>query len=236
MSQPVTGPGSEDPNDLPDAPSTVAVQQAHQPEPSSNTEILTVDPYRPLTRHEKWQHFVGRTHASATFLSAGEDVVFTRMTGGIHYCCGAAGWGKNYGSSLADIESRTFFGSYLFPALLKQDPRFFPKRHGNLFGRGWYATTRVVVTRNDSGAVAPNYSEILGVAFSQALANAYYPDRERGGWETWNRILGTVQSDATGNLLREFWPDIRRVVRRYTPKSILAMEKRLPLPSDSSQY
>jgi hypothetical protein len=47
-----------------------------------------------------------------------------------------------------------------------------------------------------------------------------------------NRILGSIQSDATGDLLREFWPDIKRVMRRHAPKSILAMEERFALRNE----
>ena len=134
---------------------------------------------------------------------------------------------------MADNETRQFFGNFLFPTLLKQDPRYFPRRTGGMFGRAWYAATRVLITRNDSGNAAFNYSEVMGVAFAKAVSNSYYPDRQRGGWETANRIIGTFQSDATSNLVREFWPDIRRLAHRCTPKR---WQERLSLPDAPSQY
>ena len=152
------------------------------------------------------------------------------------YCCGIGAWGQQYAATLADKETREFFGNFLFPVLLKQDPRYFPRRSGGLFGRAWYAATRVLVTRNDSGNAAFNFSEILGVAFAKAASNLYYPDRQRGGWETANRIVGTIQSDATSNLISEFWPEIRRIAHRCTPKSIRHAEERLPTQDASSQY
>ena len=43
-----------------------------------------------------------------------------------------------------------------------------------------------------------------------ALQNAYYPSRDKGFTETMSRFAGGVGSDVTSNLLREFWPDIKR--------------------------
>lgn len=225
------------PLNLPDAPSQGEADPVTANGVVRGTnEILKDDAYEPLTKHQKWIHFVHRTYASATFMGAAENTVFDRVTGGFIYCCGVSAWGKQYGSIVADTESRQFFGNFLFPTLLRQDPRYFPKRTGGMFGRAWYAATRVLVTRNDSGTSTFNYSEVLGVAFSKALSNAYYPDRMTGGMSTTWNILGTFQSDATTNLLREFWPDIRRVVHKHTPKSLRGLAERLPLPNAPSQY
>ena len=199
-------------------------------------EILASDPYHPLTKHQKLTHFLHRTYSSATFVGVAEGTVFTRATGGFMYCCGLGAWGEQYAAGLADTESREFFGNFLFPTLLRQDPRYFPKRRGTKMGRAWYAATRVLVTRNDSGREAFNYSEVLGVAFTKALSNAYYPERDRGGMATFYNILGTVQSDAASNLVREFWPDMMKIVHKHTPRSLQGLEQRLEIPSTSSQY
>jgi hypothetical protein len=196
--------------------------------PSPAHEILASDPYEPLTRHRKWEHFLHRTYSPATILGAAEDTAFTRVTGGFMYCCGAGAWGEQYAATLADGESRAFFGNFLFPVLLHQDPRYFPKRSGTVLGRAWYATTRVLVTRNDNGSESFNYSEVLGAGFSKALSNAYYPDHYRGGWDTTANFLGALQGDATSNLLREFWPDIRNIVHKHAPKRFQALAERMP--------
>jgi len=224
------------PLNLPDDPSVVAGEPATQKEADGTSEILASDPYHPLTKREKWHHFLHRTVASATFLGVGENTVFTRVTGGFMYCCGIGSWGEQYAAGLADGESRQFFGNFLLPTLLKQDPRYFPRRTGTMWGRAWYAATRVLITRNDSGRNTFNFSEILGVALSKGLSNAYYPERDRGAWDTTVNILGTLQGDATSNLLREFWPEIRKTVHKHTPKRLQSLEERLPLPSASSQY
>jgi len=224
------------PLNLPDAP-TPMMESVAAGEPVRGTnEILAKDPYEPLSKKQKWDHFLRRTYAPTTFVGVAENTVYNHFTGGFIYCCGAGAWGKQYAASLADTESRQFFGNFLFPTVLKQDPRYFPKRTGGVWSRAWYAVSRVAVTRTDSGISTFNSSELLGIAFSKGLSNAYYPDRDRGWWPTTVNILGTYQSDATTNLLREFWPDIRRVVHKHCPTKLQPWEERLPLPGAPAQY
>src|SRR5215469_3211593 len=46
------------------------------------------------------------------------------------YGQGAAGYGKRFGAALLDGTSARFFGTYAFPSLLHQDPRYFRKVRG----------------------------------------------------------------------------------------------------------
>ena len=206
---------------LPDAPSAVRMNPPRQ-------QLLADDPYQPLTKREKLNIWIRKTYAPSTFVAAGMDTAYSSLTSSMRYCCGGDAWGRQYGASVADAESRYFFGNFLFPTLLKQDPRYLPKRTGGVWQRAWYAATRVVVTRRDDGRNTFNSSEFLSIAFSKALTNAYYPEHDRTWGRTANSILGALQGDASGNLLTEFTPDIKRIVTRHTPKRILALSGRLP--------
>lgn len=211
---------------LPDAPSAVRKPMPHPD--ASKRELLADDPYRPLTKREKLGIWARKTYAPSTFVAAGVDTTYSSITGTIRYCCGADALSRQYAASVADAESRYFFGYFLFPTVLKQDPRYLPKRNGTVLQRAWYAATRVLVTRRDDGRNTLNSSEFLGIAFSKALTNAYYPERDRTWGRTANSILGALQGDAGGNLLTEFMPDIKRIVTRHTPKRILALTGRTP--------
>ncbi len=198
---------------LPDAPSTTAQKK----NPNQKHELLADDPYRPLTNQEKLDHWVRSTYSPYTFFNAGVNTAFSTAYGDYRYCCGEVAMAKLYAASVADAESRYFFGQFLFPTILDQDPRYLPKRRGSMIGRAFYAATRVLVTKNDDGHSTFNTSEILGVAFSQALSNAYYPDHYRSWGNTGSRIYSTLQSDASGHLLQEFLPDIKRIFRNHAP-------------------
>jgi hypothetical protein len=161
-------------------------------------------------------------------VSAGLSTLYDSATGDFRYCCGAGAWGKQYAAAVADTEARYFFGNLVFPTLLKQDPRYLPKRTGGIAGRAWYAATRVLVARNDDGRNTFNTSEILAVGFSQALRNAYYPDRDRTLGRTTSSIFGTLQVDAGGYLLKEFMPDLKRIFKAHAPKRVQSLTAKLP--------
>jgi hypothetical protein len=211
---------------LPNAPSAVTKQPKEVP----RQELLADDAYRPLTKRQKMNEWLRHTYAPSTFLSAGVDTAYTGVTNSNLYCCGSQAWLQQYGASLADAQSRNFFGKFFFPAVLKQDPRFLPKREGGFWSRTWYAASRVLITRTDDGRSTFNSSEFLGIAFSKGLSNAYYPEHDRTFGRTANDILGALQGDASGYLLSEFAPDIKRIFRRHAPKAILNLSNQLATP------
>ena len=96
----------------------------------------------------------------------------------------------------------------------------------------WYSVTRVVVTKNDNGDSTFNTSEFLGALFTSSLQNAYYPRHDRNLGETMNRFAGALSSDATGDLLLEFTPDLKRFFRKHAPKKIQEIEHKLPIPPE----
>lgn len=142
------------------------------------------------------------------------------------------GWGKRFGATLADTESRRFIQTFALSTILHQDPRYFPSHKRGLIGRSWYAATRVVITRNDNGCDTFNTSEFLGTLFTSALQNSYYPRHDRTFGDTMNRFTGALSSDALGNLLKEFTPDMKRLFRKHASKKILRIEEKLPIPED----
>jgi hypothetical protein len=204
---------------LPDAPSA-SMANARSMKASSQRELLADDPYQPLTKQEKLDHFVRHSYAPYTFVSAGLNTAYAGATSDLRYCCGASAWRKQYFATVADTEARYFFGNFLFPTVFGQDPRYLPKRKGSTLSRVWYAASRVLITRNDEGRSTFNSSEFLAVGFSQALRNAYYPDNERSFGRNMSRVVGTLQSDAGGYLLKEFMPDIKRIFKSHAPKRL----------------
>ena len=72
--------------------------------------------------------------------------------------------------------------------------------------RTWYALTRVMVTRTDSGGTRFNFSEWVGNATGVAISNAYYPDDHMSAPR---QALQQVGTDAISQVLKEFWPDVK---------------------------
>lgn len=126
------------------------------------------------------------------------------------YGQGFEGYAKRYGTSYADTGIGSFMATSLFPALLRQDPRYFQSGKGGVWHRTGYSLSRIFVTRGDSGGAEFNYGEIAGKAVAAGIANAYHPSQQRSIGNTMS-IWGTgILWDAAGNMAKEFWPDIRR--------------------------
>lgn len=104
------------------------------------------------------------------------------------------------------------FTEFLLPVAFKQDQRYFTKGHGGFFNRTGYALSRPVVTRTDSGGPQINFSEIVGNGTAAGIACLYYPSEDRTWTKTGQRWGQRLALDATCNVIKEFWPDIRHSV------------------------
>jgi hypothetical protein len=127
---------------------------------------------------------------------------------------GLAGYGRYYWRAFADQASGAFFTEAIVPSLTHQDPRYYTLGHGGFFRRTAYALSRVVVTKTDSGGISFNCSEILGNGMEAGLSNFYYPAEERGLSKTAQNWGTQIEAAALNNVVKEFWPDIRRHVLR----------------------
>ena len=122
---------------------------------------------------------------------------------------GLKGYGKRYITSYGDQAIGNIMTEGLFPALLHEDTRYFRKGTGRKWGRVGYAASRVIINRTDKGTWDFNYSEWLGNASAAAISNLYYPDT-RTASDNVQKLGIAVATDAFSNILKEFWPDIKR--------------------------
>jgi hypothetical protein len=131
------------------------------------------------------------------------------------YGQGAAGYGKRYGAAFTDNAIENFMTAAILPSLLKQDPRFYQLDRGGFGRRLGYAMSRIVVTHSDSGHTQFNFSEVAGSAMAAAISTySYHPSGDRTLRNT-GSVWGTqVGWDTVTLVVKEFWPDIRRKLRR----------------------
>jgi hypothetical protein len=143
------------------------------------------------------------------------------------------GWdayGKRLGTYAADGTIENFFVGAIMPSIFHQDPRFFPSGKGSFIHRAGYAASRIVITRGDSGKREFNVSEVFGSALSASISTfSYHPHPgyhpipgEDVPYVASDRTLSNAASvwvsqmgyDAITIALKEFWPDIRRKIKK----------------------
>ena len=126
---------------------------------------------------------------------------------------GASGYGKRYGSSLAcsGMHSALAFG---LDSTLHEDPRYFRAAGGGFLRRVGHAMRGTVLTHTDKGTETFSvwrFGSAYGAAY---LSNQWYPDRlntVKLGFAEGSLQLGF---DLASNLAAEFWPDLKRRIRR----------------------
>lgn len=144
--------------------------------------------------------------------------VFTSITSGIEqaenekagYGQGMQGYGKRYGADFTDGLTNELFVTAVFPTLLHEDPRYYRLGHGGAFKRTAYALSRILITHSDSGTTRFNASEFLGNIASGGISMAYYPQSERSVSGVFTRMSVEIGYDSLFNILKEFYPDLKR--------------------------
>ena len=147
---------------------------------------------------------------------------FTALQAGIQqetnapkeYGQGALGYAKRYGADFTDAFTNELFTVGVFPTLLREDPRYFRKGSGGGFQRTGYAISRIFVARTDSGKQRYNFSELFGNLSSGAISTAYYPSSQRGIGNVATRAGFQLGYDALFNVLKEFYPDLKKKFHR----------------------
>jgi hypothetical protein len=127
---------------------------------------------------------------------------------------GDHGYLQRYGLAFADNTLGSFLTVGVVPSIFHQDPRYFRRGTGGAWRRAGYTLTRSVVARSDSGRVMFNVSEVGGNLLTAAIANSYYTSSDRSLSNTLTRWGMQVMWDTLSNELKEFWPDIRRKIRK----------------------
>ncbi|MBI3670972.1 MAG: hypothetical protein HY237_14475 [Acidobacteria bacterium] len=163
---------------------------------------------------EKLMLFVQDTAEPVTFVIAGFQAGLNQaQNNDAPFGQGGAGFGKRYGAALADQASDNFFGIFFYPAIFREDPRYFRMGHGSGGKRSVHAIRHTFLAHSDSGQTMFNFSEWLGTASSVSLGNLYHPDNPRGFGHAakWTGI--NIGIDMGFDVLREFLPDISRKLK-----------------------
>jgi hypothetical protein len=188
----------------------------------------------PLTPKEKfdiaWHQY---WDFSAHFGNVIQAAISQAANGLPHY---GQGWGA-FGERYAAQEGDQFTGSMLIygvlPTVLHQDPRYFRRGRGSAWSRIYYATSRVVIARTDSGNPTFNVSQVFGQLGQASISMLYYPQQDR-------RIQGVLTGWAINqgynigwNQLKEWTPDLFALMRRHSKRYREAQRQSEDIPASS---
>lgn len=150
------------------------------------------------------QSFDISTHVGNLFQSALEQAANGQPNYG-------EGWGA-FGERFAASEADQITGSYLtyavLPIVFHEDPRYFRRGHGAAPVRIWYALSRAVLTRRDSGGWTFNKSQAVGSFIAGEISTTYYPAQDRNLDGVALNCAVNLAYKGGFNVLSEYYPDL----------------------------
>ncbi len=178
------------------------------------TAGCVAQPVAPLTTTEKLSFHAGEIVNPGAFLrSAASAGIQQWRDQPPEWEQGGVGYGRRYAWAYGfnAVRNMVAFG---LDTTFKQDPRYRPSKRSPFKQRLWDSLEQVVVAHADSGTRQFAVYRV-GSAYGTALiSNAWRPDQSNNVHNGLLRGTITLGFDAASNVFREFWPDIRRRLKR----------------------
>jgi len=128
------------------------------------------------------------------------------------YGPGFPGWGRYIGVSYSQDMTGEFFGTFLIPSVMHQDPRYHRLPTASLKRRIAHAAYQVLWTEGDAGQGMINYADIVGFGIDDQIGNLYIPGRETRASATAQRYLSALALAPVDNYITEFLPDLAKKI------------------------
>jgi hypothetical protein len=119
-------------------------------------------------------------------------------------------FGEKLGAAMLRSASVRVFSDGIFAGAFHQDPRYYRIANGSFIRRTLLSARQAVVRRGDDGVNQFNYSGIAGRAVAAALVTTYYPEPSVTARVVSLTFLSSIATDAGGNLVLEFFPNVAR--------------------------
>jgi hypothetical protein len=202
---------------------------------------IAVYPIRfPYTPRQKFGLFIRDIYDPFNLVGEGFNALWLQSQGEPHaYGGGIGGYGKRFGAIVATDIVGEFTGTFLFPSIFHTDPRYFRMARGSLPRRFFYAISRQLIVKSDSGDDTFNSAKFLSGIVTTTVSNSYYPGRDRSFPGIVQHTLTNMAFDSLNDAFREFWPDVAHglhipafVIRRTADPTFIDPMDPKPMPID----
>jgi hypothetical protein len=123
------------------------------------------------------------------------------------------GAGKRYLAREADVAISNTIEAGL-GAIWDEEPRYIAAPPGTVRSRAVHALKTVLLAQRRDGHLAPAWGRYAGNVLNTLIENAWLPASITTSRQTAIRSANGFLGRIAGNLWEEFWPDIRRRIRR----------------------
>ncbi len=142
----------------------------------------------------------------------GEGAISVAANSHSAYGPGFPGWGRYIGVSFTQDLTGEFFGTFLIPSLVHQDPHYHRMPNASIRRRIFHCIAQIVWTQGDDGRSMLNYADLGGFAIDDEIGNLYVPGQQTRGSATAERYVIGLATAPIDNFVTEFLPDVARHV------------------------
>jgi hypothetical protein len=198
------------------APATLAF--ADDPANSHSKTTLDSRPtaaeFEPMTRSERFRDYLSSlVDGQAIFVAAASAGIRQAEDVPREWRGGAEGYGYRIGNSFAqEVIRRTL--QHGAAAVLREDNRYFASGEQGFFRRTKYAVRSTFLARHDNGRQYLSFSRFGGAAGSAFISRIWQPHSTNSAGDGAVSFGFAIGTDVGFNVLREFWPDVKRRFRK----------------------
>jgi hypothetical protein len=170
--------------------------------------------FEPLTMSDRLRIYVVGTFGPGAFARAAVTGAFGQARGTPkEWGGGAEAFGERVGDSFAKHVIRETIESGA-AAALHEDNRYLRSTEQGLWKRSRHALAAIFLARNEAGHTHFAYSGMGGAAGAAFISRAWQPRSVSSAGDGATTFGISMALDATSNVFHEFWPDIKRKLKR----------------------
>jgi hypothetical protein len=139
---------------------------------------------------------------------AASSAIFVGANSHSAYGPGMSGFGRNVGVSYSQDATGEFFGTFLIPSVMHQDPHYHRLPRASMKRRIAHALYQVVWTQGDDGSEMLNYANVVGFAIDDEIGNLYVPGQQTDLPSSARRYAIGLATAPVENFITEFLPDL----------------------------
>ena len=140
----------------------------------------------------------------------GNSAIYVGANSHSAYGPGMTGFGKNVGVSYSQDIMGEFFGTFLIPSIVHQDPHYHRMPNVSVKRRIAHALYEVVWTQGDDGNNMLNYANLVGFAIDDEIGNLYVPGQQTDLPASAKRYAIGFALAPVDNFITEFVPDLAK--------------------------
>lgn len=164
---------------------------------------------KPLTPKEKAWLAIRNLGDPSNFVTiAGNSAIYIGSDSHTPYGPGLPGFFSNIGVSYSEDATGEFFGTFLIPSVVHQDPHYHRMPHATIPRRFLHTITQIAWTQGDNGRNMINYADLVGFAIDDEIANLYVPGEQTDLPASASRYGIGLATAPVDNLITEFLPDV----------------------------